>query len=211
MMIGDPAIWADQFRSLDSQFLQCVVAVWPKCLARFSGPPTEDQITINLVAILSKDKDARRLFHSLEYQYEPFGYDANGLAYSTGRIDLALLPDQERERYLAYECKRLNVIYGGVRRTLATPYVMEGLIRFVTEQYAGNLPVGCMLGYVMDGDVQAARSSVCRAIRTNQNQVSLVMEPEAIEPLDIADRFLSRHRRPSDDQEIEIRHALLPL
>ena len=63
--------------------------------------PQEDAITISLVHLLSRDPGARRLFHWLEFQYEPFGFTADGMAYSKGRIDMALLVDRERERYLA--------------------------------------------------------------------------------------------------------------
>ena len=109
---GDPAIWADRFRSLDTRFLQRVVAIWPECMAVLPSQPPEDDITVNLVNLLLKDPWARRLFHWLEFQFEPFGFTADGMAYSKGRIDMALILDRERERYLAYECKRLNVVIG---------------------------------------------------------------------------------------------------
>ena len=210
MVVGDPAIWADRFRSLDVRFLQCVVAVWPRCLAVLPDQPGEDTITINLVDILSKDANARRLFHHLAYQHEPFGYTAEGTAYSKGKIDMALLLDQERERYLAYECKRLNVVHKGKRSSLATPYVMDGLVRFVTQKYAENLPIGCMLGYVLDGNVPAARIKVHAAINAKKCHIALIVEPKDEQSLGMVKCFSSRHLRAANGQEIEIRHALLP-
>ena len=210
MMVGDPTMWADRFRSLDIRFLECVVAVWPHCLAVLPGLPDEDTITINLVDILSKNPDARRLFHYLAYQHEPFGFTAEGTAYSKGKIDMALLLNQERERYLAYECKRLNVVHNGKKSSLATPYVMDGLIRFVTEQYAENLPIGCMLGYVLDGKVPAAKTKVHVAINANKCHIALTAGPEDDRSMGDVERFFSRHLRPANGQEIEIRHALLP-
>ena len=213
---GDPAIWSDRFRSLDTRFLQRVVAVWPRCVAKLTsrpsaaGQPLEDAITINLVRLLSKDPGVRRLIHWLEYQFEPFGFTADGTAYSKGRIDMALIPDRERERYLAYECKRLNVVRQGRRRSLATLYVREGIARFVTEQYADNLAVGCMLGYVMDGDVEAAQTKVRAAIDHQRSGTGLIAEPEREPSIGEVKRFLSRHRRGASGQEIEVRHALLP-
>ena len=56
--------------------------------------------------------------------------------------------------------KRLNVPRDDGRRSLAKKYVMDGLSRFTTGQYSENLPVGCMLGYVLDGDVKYVASSV---------------------------------------------------
>ena len=207
---GDPATWTDRFRSLDTRLLQRVVAVWPKCVAVLPSQPPEDCITINLVNLLSKDPQARRLFHWLEFQYEPFGFKLDGTAYSKGKIDMAFIVDGERERYLAYECKRLNVVRHGSRSSLATLYVKEGLVRFVTEQYAENLAVGCMLGYVMDGDVEAAETKVHAAIDDHKSRIGLTAGPVQEQSIDDVKRFFSRHLCPASRQEIEVRHALLP-
>ena len=172
--------------------------------------PQEDAITINLVHMLSKDPGARRLFHWLEYQYEPFGFAADGSACSKGKIDMALLVDRGRERYLAYECKRLNVVRQGRRHSLATLYVTEGVVRFVTEQYAENLVVGCMLGYVMDGNVAAAQTKVWAAINHHKSGIGLTAGPETDRSIGEIKRFFSRHLRAASGQEIEVRHALLP-
>ena len=67
MLVGDPKDWTVRFRTLDVRFLECVVALWPQCLAALPADPDEDTITINLVAIISKDVRARRLFHHLAY------------------------------------------------------------------------------------------------------------------------------------------------
>lgn len=40
-------------------------------------------------------------------------------------------------------------------------------MRFVTEEYAEGLPVGCMLGYVMDGDLPYGLQLVQAAIAAN--------------------------------------------
>ena len=171
--------------------------------------PNEDTITTNLVDILSRDAKARRLFHHLAYQHEPFGYTTDGWAYSKGKIDMALLLDQERERYLAYECKRLNVVRNGRTRSLATAYVLDGVLRFVTEQYAADLPVGCMLGYVLDGNVNTADTKIRIAMRANAGHIQLFGRLKRDQPVGAIERLSSRHRR-SDGSDIEIRHALLP-
>ena len=94
--------------------------------------------------------------------------------------------------------------------SLATEYVLDGLARFITGQYAENLPVGCMLGYVLDGDVAHAASSVRARIVECDQDVALVMGPRDDVAIGEATRFYSRHRRTSNGGEIEIRHALLP-
>lgn len=210
MLVGDPTHWTAQFRSLDARFLECVLAVWPRCVAVLPEKPDEDTITINLVDILSRDARARRLFHHLAYQHEPFGYTEDGWAYSKGKIDMALLLDQERERYLAYECKRLNVVRSGTTHSLASPYVREGMLRFITEQYAADLPVGCMLGYVLDGNSETAGIKVRAAINASNADLGLVGVPADDQPVGTIKRLSSRHCRTTNGSEIEIRHALLP-
>lgn len=68
MMLGDPAAWTEKFVSLDVRLLQRIEAIWPQCLTVLPDQPGEDTITINLVNVLSKDQEARKLFHWLEYQ-----------------------------------------------------------------------------------------------------------------------------------------------
>lgn len=210
MVVGDPGIWAQRFRSLDTRFLECVITLWPKCRKVLLGQPEEDTITMTIVDILAKDVIARRIFHYIDYQYEVFGHTATGTVYSKGRIDMAVLLDRNRERYLAYECKRLNVIYSGTKQSLATPYVKEGVARFVTEQYAEKLPIGCMLGYVLDGNVADAKSRTQAAIKVNGRLIALVEDPQDQKPLGTVERFISRHDRGGSGTEIEVRHALLP-
>ena len=210
MRVGDPSYWAAKFRRLDVRFLERVVALWPRCLATLPPNPHEDRITISIVDIVSRDPEARRLCHDLVFHHKPFGYTVEGWAYSKGEIDMVLLLDRERERYLAYECKRLNVTVNGRWRSNATPYVEKGVARFVSEQYAADLPVGCMLGYVMDGNVTVARAKVQAAITSHRKEIGLAWGPMDDQPLGTAERFSSGHRRVSGGVPIEIRHALLP-
>ena len=209
MVVGDAQSWAKRFRSLDTRILQCIVDIWPKCLAILPNQPYEDTITLNLIDILLKDPKSRHLFYWIEFHFEPLDYTSDGAAYSKGIIDMAVILDRDREKYLAYECKRLNVVRNGKKITQATLYVTDGIIRFVEERYAENLPVGCMLGYVLDGDVSSACSKIQNAIVTNKNIIGFIAGSIQDISLDSVKRFSSRHLR-NNSQEIEIRHALLP-
>lgn len=210
MFAGDATVWGVRFRSFDARFIERVAAVWCRCVNRLPEHPDEDTITRNLVDLLQSDPGVRRWFHWIEFQYEPFGHTAEGTAYSTGRIDIAVLLNQDRNVYLAYECKRLNDVRKDVRRSLAGKYVTDGLSRFVAEQYSEDLPLACMLGYVLDGDLEYAESSVRARIAELREEVSLVAEPHDAAPIGESKRFFSRHRRHSGD-EIEVRHALFPV
>lgn len=210
MVVGDPSHWVDHFTSLDERLLARIVALWPRCLDVLPPAPEEDVITFNLKSLLTKDAEARLIFYHLEYQFEPEGFTPDGLAFSKGQIDLAVLLDQSCSRYLAYECKRLNVHFSGARQSLATPYVNEGVKRFVTEQYAEGLPVGCMLGYVLDGDTAFALSRVHAAIAANKTDIGLVGSPALETSIGPVERFSSDHTRPGSGNAIHVRHSLLP-
>src|SRR6266436_6051543 len=177
MIIGDPQLWKDRFITIDERLLARILHLWPACLAPLPQQPDEDTITINMVHLLAKDAVVRTICHWVEFQYEPFGVHPNGARFSKGIIDLAVLLDWERERYLPYECKRLNVIHNGSRSSLATPYVIEGLMRFVTEQYAEGLPLGFMLGYVIDGDLSFALKQIHAAIDAQKGPLLLTDGP----------------------------------
>lgn len=210
MVVGDPSEWASHFHSIDERLMERIVALWPQCLAVLPASPEEDKITINLRSLLVKDVEARRMFYYLDYQFEPEGFTADGLAFSKGQVDLAVLLDQGCTHYLAYECKRLNVATSGARQSLATRYVNEGVKRFITEQYAEGLPVGCMLGYVLDGDMPFAMSRVHAAIEANKLGIGLSAGPDGMAAINIAERFSTDHVRSGSGSMIHVRHSLLP-
>jgi hypothetical protein len=200
--------WTNRLISVDDRLIERIAFVWPACITVLPAQAEEDPITINLVDRLSKDPIVRRICHWVEFQFEPFGTAPGGAKFSKGKIDIGVLLDWERERYLAYECKRLNVVYSGGRSSLATNYVTEGMMRFLTEQYAEGLPVGCMLGYVMDGDISFAMSQLANAISSHP-PLCLMSGPDKKEPLQNIARFLTSHTRVAKTI-IELRHALLP-
>ena len=208
MVVGDLKAWTNRFVSVDDRLLERIANVWPACLAILPRQPEEDAITMNLVHLLSKDPVVRRICHWVEFQFEPFGTGASGAKFSKGKIDIAVLLDWERERYIAYECKRLNVTHCGKRSSLATTYVADGMMRFMTEQYAESLPIGCMLGYVLDGDTPFAISQLSKAIASHRN-LRLATGPITIAPKRNIQRFFTTHNRALRSM-IELRHALLP-
>ena len=193
---------------MDTQFLRFVVEVWPDCTAALTRHSDEDTITRTIVDRIGRLGGARRYLH-LEYHYEPFAYTASGAVVSKGQIDIAVLVTKRRETYLAYECKRLNVITrNGHRRALATEYVTKGIMRFIREQYSENLPVGCMLGYVMDGDLRFAYAKIEATIAAKRQDLGLEGPLEAESSIAPAQRFVTKHAR--DGKRIEMHHALLP-
>ena len=194
---------------MDAQFLRFVVAIWPNCTAALTRHSDEDTITRTIVDRIGRLGAARR-YLQLVYHYEPFAYTASGAVVSKGQIDIAVLVTTSREIYLAYECKKLNVTGAdGARRSQAGAYVgEEGMMRFVTEKYAEGLPVGCMLGYVMDGNLSFAYARIEAAIMAEKQSLGLQGPLEAESPIPPAQRFVTKHAR--DGKWIEMHHALLP-
>ena len=209
MVSGERRDWVVKFRVIDRKFLHCVARVWWSCVARLPSGSKENAITRALVDNLARDATARSLFWC-EYQFVPFAYLDDGQVIEKGRIDMAMIVDHDREHYLAYECKRLNVKRrNGTRRSLAREYVnKKGVMRFVTKQYSENLPTGCMIGYVMDGDLNFACSRIRAAMERNRAKLGLQGHLRPQDSIGQFQRFATDHV--SGDRSIEILHALLP-
>ena len=208
MVSGERRSWVVKFRVTDRKFLGCVMRVWRSCIARLPSGPNEDDITRTLVYCLRCDAIARGLFW-YEYQFPPLALTEDGRVAEKGRIDMVLIVGQDWEHYLAYECKRLNVTgRDGSRRSLAGEYVNEGVMRYITEQYAEDLPTGCMIGYVMDGNLDFARARIRAAMTKCRVVLGLQGDLRAQDPIGQFQRFATDHM--SGDRSIEILHALLP-
>ena len=93
-----------------------------------------------------------------------------------GRIDLRVACGMGYEVYFAIEAKRLRVCSASGRmNSRSYQYVQEGMMRFVTGQYSPHMRAGAMLGYVFDGKIDKARSSVDKSVRNKTK--ALKMKP----------------------------------
>ena len=209
MVSGERQAWAVKFRVTDRKFLRCVARVWRQAIAHLPRSSCEDTITVALVDSLSKDAEARGDFYC-DYQFHPFAGSSGGSLTATFRVDIAVIVHHDRTMYLAYECKKLNVTGAdGAKRSQAGAYVgEEGMMRFVTEKYAENLPVGCTLGYVMDGDLRFGYAKIEATITAKRQDLGLEGPLEADSPIPPAQRFVTKHTR--NGKRIEMHHALLP-
>jgi len=102
-----------------------------------------------------------------------------------GVIDLRVLCGKGHEVYFAIEAKRLRFRSPNGRTILGSPeYVKDGMMRFVTGQYAPHMRAGAMLGYVFDGNVECARSNIDKSIRKKATQLKLA-DPKCLVPSSI--------------------------
>lgn len=97
-----------------------------------------------------------------------------------GKIDFIVSCGLGAEIYFAIEAKRLRV-RSAIGRTDAgnDDYVNDGMMRFVTGQYAPLMSAGAMLGYVFDGDIRKARAGVAGYILKKAKKLKL-MEPKQL-------------------------------
>ena len=207
MLRGDRHRWAPEYRRRNAAFLCFVMKVWWQVVARLPADSSENAITKCLVDRLAADARARARFYC-DYQFVPIEWTHDGSLTEDRFIDIALIVRNDRSRYLAYECKKLNVRREGAWRSQAGSYVADGIMRFVTGKYADGLPVGCMIGYVMDGNLSLAYARIKVAVRRSRCPLRLLDGPADEPYLDDMTRFVTTHGRNGDD--IELRHALLP-
>jgi len=90
-----------------------------------------------------------------------------------GRLDLQVSCGHGSEVYFAIEAKRLRVALPSGFFSGCREYVTEGMMRFVTGQYAPFMQSGAMLGYVYDGDIKHARTEINRQIQNHASALKL--------------------------------------
>lgn len=121
------------------------------------------------------------------------------------------------ETYFAMEAKRLRYYYpSGKFETGNSDYVGDkGMMRFVTGQYASRMQTGAMLGYVFDGDIEAAWSSIGALIREKVEALRMAPPRELVPSNILPERIgetchLRRHLR-IDNRAFTIYHLFLAL
>lgn len=90
-----------------------------------------------------------------------------------GRLDLQVSCGHGAEVYFAIEAKRLRVSLPGGLFLGSREYVTEGMMRFITGQYAPFMQAGAMLGYVYDGKKEKARADVDGQVQKKAKKLKL--------------------------------------
>jgi hypothetical protein len=161
---GDPRLWLDSFSpGLIPQIIELVLTSWDA----FEKPGRNEKevpITRRFRSFLKRRKNALREL-PVRIDRESVEDDPDS-GEERGRIDIRFTEGYScrEEVYFAFECKRLNVPTRTGCRSLAREYVVQGMMRFVTAQYAAGLEHGGMIGYVLDGNVSNALVAVDRSI-----------------------------------------------
>lgn len=208
MLCGDSSVWLEHVRGIHERVLQSIITVWPDCARRFDASASENKITDQLAWDLRQHPRVRNTFR-IEPQYKLLDASAfNGDVVTKGYIDFVVIFDMNQDNYLAYECKRLNVTFDSGFKTLADKYVDEGLMRYVSAQYAQEMPFGAMIGYVFDSDIPKALTEVKSQIQKKKSKLHC-FKISNLPTLSCSLRFSSLHSRKQG--VIEVQHLLLTL
>ena len=166
--------WADTFPvDLLPCLLDLIIESW-KTFPQPSPYDLEIPITRRFCVHLENNKD--RSTHLFRVDWEANVLD--NTAEQSGRIDIRVTHGYVATEYFSLECKLLNKTdHQGRWYSLAGKYVNEGMMRYVSEQYSGS-DNGGILGYVMDGDIVKAISSVNDAIQKRKNKLCIDHKPE---------------------------------
>lgn len=214
---GDSAIWRQSLLSAYELVMEAVAQrIWPVFRARTAElaqamPSTqvthEDPITRELIMRLRADSVIRDSPLWINSQHELLPVDPDAPPEVQGYADLAILCTAGSDKLvLIIECKRLNVRRAGAgRESLASKYVLQGVLRFVTGQYSADLPLGGMIGYAMDDDIEFAYSSLREKLI--ENAAMLLSDPDPIIAIRPPSTFRTVHRR--TPVAIELRHVLV--
>jgi hypothetical protein len=209
-MIGNPSAWLVKFQDVHDKVLHVIKDVWPDCAKRFHTDALENRITDQLALMLQRDPRSRGNWR-VDPQHKLLDSDQAGDVVTKGFIDFIVIFDLNQDNYIAYECKRLNVLFPSGFQTLADKYVDEGIMRYVSAQYAQELPFGVMIGYVLDSNVPNAFTAVKSQIQSKAKRLRCISKSPVrnLPQVSFLFPFTTGHSRPSG--EIEVQHLLLPL
>jgi hypothetical protein len=85
-------------------------------------------------------------------------------------------------------------------------YIATGIDHFVNGRYSDKMGIGCMVGYVVQGNASEIASKINNLlIRDGRNKENIMLH--AIDGC--SDCYLSNHIRTTDYQDIELRHVFL--
>lgn len=210
MIEGNSSLWLEKLQDGQQQILEVIAEVWPRCCKGINASTPENKITDRLALELIRDPRSRTKWIIIA-QHKLLSSSFVGDVVTKGYIDFVVFFEINQDVYLAYECKRLNVAFPSGFKSLADKYVSEGVMRYVSAQYAEGLPLGVMIGYVIDGDV----TSACAAVKTQITKVASKLHCYETPPtqdlpaISGITQFCTRHDRKG--AVIKIDHVILPV
>jgi hypothetical protein len=188
----------------------CLLLQVGKNIRKKTATDLEDWITTRL---------HRRLIHELSFRDGPLQIHLHpGIVSShadpeintpEGQLDLQVSCGLGYEVYFAIEAKRLRVSLPSRFFLGGREYVKDGMMRFITGQYAPFMRAGAMLGYVYDGETENARTDIDRQVQKKAKELKL-KEPKRLAPSPILpNQPIDETNHDLDRRSFTIFHLLL--
>ena len=208
---GSPADWVNLIDSQVPDILALVIASW-ESLPAPAANELENSITNRLCARMQNAPNRETFPFHIQPQdviLEP------GTGDELGRTDIAFKPFVPSDRiYFCLECKRLNVLVLNAPRPRPyfSEYVRNGMLRFISGQYAGAVRNGGMLAFVLTADLPAAITGVRGNIRAAQAELGMPSSADftssSVRPADTWIRE-TNHRRAHNSELFTIHHLFM--
>ena len=129
---------------------------------------------------------------------------------SAGKIDFIVSCGLGAEIYFAIEAKRLRVrSISGKMDAGNDDYVNDGMMRFVSGQYAPFMKTGAMLGYVYDRDIKKACSGVDGYIKSRAKELRLTSPKQLTRASILPDKAIYETRHGLKKRSFLIYHIFL--
>jgi hypothetical protein len=180
-MRHDAAEWVPLFPEEEVSFILAAVLRSGARLTKLHGAELENELNDRLRDLLDRDSGLRA--RPIELFREVPLYDRKRARQKQlGRSDLMFLYSTGIRKpwpYFVIESKRLHVAFPSGWKSLVSGYVTgrQGMMCFINDRYARDLESGGMLGYVFDGEIEGARSSVAASIEANYEQLQCSQTP----------------------------------
>ena len=171
--------WIPLFPTGEIPFILGAVLRCSVTLRKKHDTEYENTISNRLRKLLIRDPDLRQrpieldretpLFDDESDEEKPIGRPDFRFFYSTGT--------RKPWPYFAIEAKRLHVTFPSAGwNSCVSDYVTgdQGMMCFIDQRYGRGLDCGGMLGYVYDGDLEKARTSVAASIEINCEKLKTV-------------------------------------
>jgi len=192
------------------------IIIWPVILSsilqagatlrKISDAEFENRITIRLCRQLVKIP----VFRDGPLDIRPqtgilsFSLDEDKLDGST---DLLVSCGLGHEVYFILEAKRLRVRLPNGRLVAGNnEYVNNGMMRFITGQYAPFMETGAMLGYVFDGETGKARSGIDGYVQKKAKKLKLKPPRRLLRSQILADMPIDESRHDLRKRSFTIYH-----
>ncbi len=209
-ILGNRDEWISLLDSLIPEIVNLILEAWA-LMGQIAPDSKEDPVSEELCKRLRSTKRHLQLPLCVNTQHVELDSKARGV--DQGRIDIVftpLVPDESI--YFALECKRVNVAQAdGSTRGYHSEYVSEGLMRFVSGQYANEVRHGGMLAFVLDGNVSKAMKGVVRNIKTKTVLLGLTsagVEASQYLPTNESVRQTT-HQRTATAGEVVVQHFFM--